>query len=593
MAYISEIDRLEQRYRENPKGRNFAPLADAYRKAGLLDNAIELCKSGLERHPDYVSAHIVFGRCFIDQKNDAAAADVFRRVMALDPENVLGLKILADIAERGGRFDEAAEWLAKLLDADPMNDEAAEALASAKRKAVQPAPQAAEPAIHVFEPLPSAQPPGPPPPPPPPGPRVLRARGGPSAPPSPPAPPRAPPAPPAPPRAPSPRLAQAKTDLIPPLPDFVVEHPLEERVGPELSAAAPSGDIESYDGTFDFKAGGSHAARADGIEIHQEIDLQPQAQVVEGLARTHYESGAFGRPSGAEEAVPEAELDLPNVDLPLILPDRAARSEGAGGAVSAAPPPSPPPPRPRPQSPLPSASRPAPATVALSDDDGAADAAVLSRAEPVLTETMAEVYLKQGHKEDALRVYHALLAQRPGDLRLRAAVEALTSGGKRARTGMGESVQAYFKRILEGRLRSPAPPAPPPATSPLEHAFALAPAEPEIGAAGEATHPTEETISLDQVFGGEGALGWPGATDLPPPAPVPPAPAPSQPAASGGFSFDQFFGAPSAGAAAAPAREPPAPGAKPPHPSAARAHPLAEDENDLDQFQAWLKGLKS
>src|SRR5439155_12653996 len=37
VAHPSEIKKLEQRYRENPKGRNFAPLADAYRKAGLLD----------------------------------------------------------------------------------------------------------------------------------------------------------------------------------------------------------------------------------------------------------------------------------------------------------------------------------------------------------------------------------------------------------------------------------------------------------------------------------------------------------------------------------------------------------------------------
>ena len=76
MPYTSEIEKLERRYAENPKGRNFAPLADAYRKAGQVDQAIELCKSGLERHPDYVSAHIVYGRCLIDQKNAGAADQV-------------------------------------------------------------------------------------------------------------------------------------------------------------------------------------------------------------------------------------------------------------------------------------------------------------------------------------------------------------------------------------------------------------------------------------------------------------------------------------------------------------------------------------
>ena len=142
MAYTSEIEKLERRWAENPKGRNFAPLADAYRKAGELDRAIELCQSGLERHPDYVSAHIVYGRCLIDMKNDAGAQQTFQKVLALDPENIIALKILGDIAERNSRFDEAVDWLARLLNADPMNGEAAEHLARAKAKASAAKPTA-------------------------------------------------------------------------------------------------------------------------------------------------------------------------------------------------------------------------------------------------------------------------------------------------------------------------------------------------------------------------------------------------------------------------------------------------------------------
>ena len=135
MAYTSEIEKLERRFAENPAGRNFAPLADAYRKAGELDRAIELCKSGLERHPDYISAHIVYGRCLMDKKDDASVVAVFQKVLALDPENIIGLKVLAEIAERNGRFEEAVQWLTRLLAADPMNGDAAEALARAKGKA--------------------------------------------------------------------------------------------------------------------------------------------------------------------------------------------------------------------------------------------------------------------------------------------------------------------------------------------------------------------------------------------------------------------------------------------------------------------------
>ena len=137
MAYTSEIDKLERRWLENPKGRNFAPLADAYRKAGEIDRAIDLCKSGLELHPDYVSAHIVYGRCLIDKKDDPGATEAFQKILQLDPENILALRILSEIAERTWQYEAGTEWLGRLIAADPMNGDAAEALGRMKAKAAQ------------------------------------------------------------------------------------------------------------------------------------------------------------------------------------------------------------------------------------------------------------------------------------------------------------------------------------------------------------------------------------------------------------------------------------------------------------------------
>ena len=549
MAYTSEIEKLEKRWAENPKGRNFAPLADAYRKAGELDRAIELCTAGLERHPDYVSAHIVFGRCLIDQKSDSGASDVFRKVLTLDPENVLALRILAEIAERGGRFGEAADWLSRLLSADPMNGDAAEALARAKSKAAQSAAkQTPEPVARL----------------------VLEA-----APHSPPHPQR----------------------------DLVIEHAPEEPTSPSLDVRGTPADIETFDGTLDFNAVAHSAAKADGIEVQEEVELKPQDLVVEGLAHTQYEGGIFATPS--EPAEPK---DEPTIDLPLIMPD---------DVTEAAPPA---PPAPAPPSPL-------PAAVVLSDDDGAADTAALSRAEPVLTETMAELYLRQGHQEDALRVYQALLAQRPADARLRRRVESIAGGGSReAGRGTGETVQVFLKRILAGRPGAPASePSGPPAGSPLDAAFAIAHSDPEPGPAhtvvspGEATRPAADSISLDEVFGDEGprssAAALASEVSLPPPPtpPGPPAPPPAPPPSpapqqTSGFSFDQFFsasepagggsaggagGAGGVGGAPASPGESDAPAQPPARSSGGRLRPPVEDEGDLDQFQAWLRGLKS
>jgi tetratricopeptide (TPR) repeat protein len=551
VAYTSEIEKLEKRWLENPKGRNFAPLADAYRKAGELDRALDLCKAGLELHPDYVSAHIVFGRCLMDQKNDPGASEVFRKVLALDPENVLALKILAEIADRGHRYDEAVDWLTRLLSADPMNGDAAEALTRARGRAAHAAARPSSPAAAA----------------------PVRA-GAPEA---------------------VVRLVPDPTPA-PPRRDFVVEHESETRVADPvpMKAAPPRGEIETYDGTLDFNSVAHDAAKAEGLEVQEEVELKPQDLVVEGLAHTQYDSVPFEPPPGASES----EAELPTIDLPLIMPDDVA-AEPAGPAPAA---------QRAPAAPVGGGAVPAtPAAVTLSDDDGAADTAALSRAEPVVTETMAELYLRQGHPDEALRVYEALLAKRPGDRRLRARVAGLSSGDPGVHGGdTGESVQTFLRRILAGRppargqdaAPDPEPLAAPESPgSPLDGAFAIAPPEfepePEILAPGEASRPADDTITLDAVFGEESPRSAP-APEASTAPPVDAAPAPPTPPAPGGFSFDQFFSPPSAppGGAAPPPEGNAAPSG-PVRGSGSKMRPPMEDEGDLDQFQAWLRGLKS
>jgi len=495
VAYTSEIDKLEARFRDNPKGRNFAPLADAYRKAGLIDNAIDLCQNGLKLHPDYVSAYIVYARCLVDKKDDAAALGVFTQVLGLDGENIIALRGLAELAERNERYDEEVQWLSRLLNADPMNGDAAEALARAKGKAAA-SPQAAT-------------------------------------------------------------TPMAK-------PDFAVEH--EEPAATTLSAA-PSGDVENFENPISFNPNAHAAAKAEGLEVQEDVELNAQQieQVeIEGLARTQYEGSGMFKLDGPDldpsRIGPDLDEALPQVDLPLIMPDDEMR----------VPPPLPPP-RPSPAPPPPAPAARVPAAVALSDDDGAADTATLSQAEPVLTETMAELYLKQGHHHDALRVYQALLAQRPNDAKLKSKVEQLSGGGKKR---SGVSAQAFLKGIWSGR--GAAPPEAPVEQSTLAAAFDGAGPPP-----GEPSRPAQDHISLDSVFGDDPArrMSTPQAE----------APAVSK---TGGFSFDEFF---AGGKAGAPGTGPEATSPKTPggSRSSGRTQRPPEDEAEADQFQQWLKKLKS
>jgi tetratricopeptide (TPR) repeat protein len=110
-ALEGELARLTARYEAQPSGRVFAPLADCHRKLGQLDTALQICLTGLARHPRYSSAQLILGKIFLDRGEDVAAREAFEQVLQLDAQNLLAIQLLADIAERLGEFDVAiARW---------------------------------------------------------------------------------------------------------------------------------------------------------------------------------------------------------------------------------------------------------------------------------------------------------------------------------------------------------------------------------------------------------------------------------------------------------------------------------------------------
>ena len=128
MAYTSEIDKLERRWKENPQGTVFAPLAEVYRKDGQLERAREVLQQGLVNNPDHIPGNIVLGRCCLDMGDDGGAEAAFSHVLELDQENVIALKALGDVTERQGRLAEASQWLGRLMQVDPTNDDARDQL---------------------------------------------------------------------------------------------------------------------------------------------------------------------------------------------------------------------------------------------------------------------------------------------------------------------------------------------------------------------------------------------------------------------------------------------------------------------------------
>jgi tetratricopeptide (TPR) repeat protein len=165
-----EILQLEQRYAENSQGLVFAHLADAYRRAGEYSKAEGLLVHGLKTHPSYTSAYNVLGRVFLDSERFADAQEQFGKVLELDPQNLIALRALGDLAARRGLVEDARVWYERMLQVDPRSEEASEGLRRLDAAAGEPdAPEAeesaavaveAEPVAAAEEPEPDIVPPG-------------------------------------------------------------------------------------------------------------------------------------------------------------------------------------------------------------------------------------------------------------------------------------------------------------------------------------------------------------------------------------------------------------------------------------------------
>jgi DNA-binding SARP family transcriptional activator len=641
MAYQPELDKLQRQYGDDP-ARYFAQLAEAYRRGGRLDEALAMLREHLTGRPNYVSGLVVLGRCLLDQHNDAEARETFERVIVVDGEHIIALKALGEIGERMGDAASARQWYQRLLEIDPMNDEAEAALG--RIPLVAAAPPVPLPAAEA----PAAEPPAVTPAPvaatPPPAPPVRYEAPPPDAPAPEPAVPLKPEAPVA--------EEEGETWSAPEAPDqrFEVERPGEREVTPDEVPWTPAAqdaadgravEFEDVQGpVLDQTARGAGDDDLAGWVEHPEellnfdetvqepkgdegfavepfdeslgwgagerVSRQITSDDMQEAERAHAEDLAApvqGLPGLEDEPVPEDPdavlADGGPVDgLQRIEPDPTAEplagleTEGAMMMPPEAPPRSP---------------AVAPGTTG-EDDGGRASLAGLPvffppdeetreplrvepEPEPVVTETMAELYVRQGLVSEARETYRQLLAARPHDRRLAARLAELQEAGPArdaravyaAAASGGQTSRDFLAEVLGGRASTAFASAAAPLVEaveveaaeveaplgsepePMDRAFGDEP-EPR----GEPTQPAKDEISLAAIFGEQTA---------PSPAPAAPPPADAGNRAMGGFSFDEFFSATAPGAPEAAPHRPP-------------RDTLADDEGE-EAFRDWLKGLKS
>ncbi len=122
------VERYQQLYEADPKSRIFAPLAEAYRKMGMLKEAREVAEAGVGHNPQFAGGRVALGRILYDLGLNKDAARELKKAAELAPENVLAHQILAECYLKLKLPKDALKAYKMLLFLSPDNEKAQNAV---------------------------------------------------------------------------------------------------------------------------------------------------------------------------------------------------------------------------------------------------------------------------------------------------------------------------------------------------------------------------------------------------------------------------------------------------------------------------------
>jgi tetratricopeptide (TPR) repeat protein len=141
---IKEIEKLREKVEKDPNSKLYVPLAEEYRKEGMLDEAIEVLQKGLERQPGYMSARVSLGKIYLEKGQMDEALVEFENVVKSIPDNLYAHKKLAEIYRDTGKKDLAIKSFRTFLKLNPMDEDALNNLQKLEGAGAEPAAENAE-----------------------------------------------------------------------------------------------------------------------------------------------------------------------------------------------------------------------------------------------------------------------------------------------------------------------------------------------------------------------------------------------------------------------------------------------------------------
>ncbi len=121
----SFVERYQLIFEKDPDSKVFAPLAEAYRRMGLLDEAIDLAEKGIKKHPHFSSGRVALGKCYAQKNMHEKAIENLKVAVDLSPENILAQQLLAESYLKLNLMDKALQAYKMILFLNPNDTKAA------------------------------------------------------------------------------------------------------------------------------------------------------------------------------------------------------------------------------------------------------------------------------------------------------------------------------------------------------------------------------------------------------------------------------------------------------------------------------------
>lgn len=91
------LKRYEEMLQNYPQSKIFGPLAHMYRIIKKYQKAEQVCKSGIQYHPEYAVGYITLAKIYLDQHKRDQALEAIKKAKKISPDDYQIYEVLAKI----------------------------------------------------------------------------------------------------------------------------------------------------------------------------------------------------------------------------------------------------------------------------------------------------------------------------------------------------------------------------------------------------------------------------------------------------------------------------------------------------------------